>query len=80
MDNERNYNSAKKGGSITALFIIVIAPKVMEFPQISFHTCFRPGLTMNLLIITNKKTHILINLFVSREQTKVSDHPNLQGQ
>ena len=35
MDNERNYNSAKEGGSITALFIIVIAPKVMEFPQIN---------------------------------------------
>ena len=35
MDNKRNYNSAKKGGNITALFIIVIAPKVMEFPQIN---------------------------------------------
>ena len=40
MDNERNYNNAKKGGSITALFIIVIAPRVMEFPQL----IIRPGL------------------------------------
>ena len=40
MDNEKNYNDAKKGGSITALFIIVIAPRVMEFPQL----IIRPGL------------------------------------
>ena len=30
MDNKRNYNSAKKTGSITALFITVIAPKLMD--------------------------------------------------
>ena len=67
MDNERNYNSAKKGGSITALFIIVIAPKVMEFPQL----IVRPGLKhVWKLIITNKKTHILINLFCFKGTNK----------
>ena len=67
MDNEKNNNNAKKGGSITALFIIVIAPRVMEFPQL----IIRPGLKQDSSISRwLLPTHIIINLFCFKGPNK----------
>ena len=46
MDNKRNYNSAKK----TALFITVIAPKIMDPKLVPIHASEYMWLLFHILI------------------------------